>query len=86
MEYGDVLDKTVEQLGPRNCSQLIDLHTLSRCDAVSYPFGKGKKSAFKLVEIDIPGLNQVLGQPDAIHTQCKATLTDLWTEDRYDNE
>ena len=32
-----------------------------------------KKSAIKLLEIDIPGLDQVLGQPDASHAQLKAT-------------
>ena len=58
---GDVLDvnKTIAQLGPRKCSQLIGLHALSGCDTVSYPFGKGKKSALKLLEIDIPGLDPV---------------------------
>ena len=72
---GDVLDvnKTIEQLGLRKCSQLLGLHALLGCDTVSYPFGKGKKSAIKLVEIDIPGLDQVLGQPDASHAQLKAT-------------
>ena len=41
---GDVLDvnKTIEQLGLRKCSQLLGLHALSGCDMVSYPFGKGK--------------------------------------------
>ena len=69
----DVLDvnKTIEQLGLRKCSQLR--HALSGCNTVSYPFGKGKKSAIKLREIDIPGLDQVLGQPDASHAQLKAT-------------
>ena len=60
---GDVLDvnKTIEQLGLRKCCQLLGLQALSGCDTVSYPFGKGKKSAIKLLEIDIPGLDQVLG-------------------------
>ena len=71
---GDVLDvnKTIAQLGPSKCSQLLGLHALSGCDTVSYPFGKGKKSALKLLEIDI-GLDQVLGQPGATHAQLKAT-------------
>ena len=53
---GDVLDinETVHRLGPRKCSQLLGIHALSGCDTVSYPFGKGKKSALKLLEIDIP--------------------------------
>ena len=72
---GDVVDvsKTIEQLGPRKCNQLLGLHALSGCDTVSYPFGKRKKSALKLLEIDTTGLDQVLGQPDATHAQLKAT-------------
>ena len=51
---GDVLDvnKTIEQLGPRKCSQLLGLHALSGCYTVSYPLGKGKTSSIKLLEID----------------------------------
>ena len=72
---GDVLDinETVQRLGPRKCSQLFGIHALSGCDTVSYPFGKGKKSALKLLEIDIPGLDQVLGQPGATHAQLQET-------------
>ena len=72
---GDVLDvsKTIEQLGPRKCSQLLGLHALSGCDTVSYPFGKGTTSALKLLEIDIPGIDQVLRQPGATHDQLKET-------------
>ena len=55
----DVLDinETVQRLGPRKCSQLLGIHALSGCDTMSYPFGKGKKSALNLLEIDIPGLD-----------------------------
>ena len=58
---GDVLDinETVQRLGPRKFSQLLGIHALSGCDTVSYTFRKGKKSALKLLEIDIPGLDQV---------------------------
>ena len=74
---GDVLDinETVLRLGPRKCSQLLGIHALSGCDTVSYPFGKGKKSALKLLEIDIPDLDQVLGQPGATHAQHQETHT-----------
>ena len=67
----DVLDinESVQQLDPRKCSQLLGIHALSGCDTVSYPFGKAKKSALKLLEIDIPGLDQVLSQPGATHAQ-----------------
>ena len=59
---GEVLNvnKTIEQLDLRKCSQLLGLHALSGCDTVSYPFGKRKKPAIKLLEIDIPGIDQVL--------------------------
>ena len=89
---GDVLDvnKTIEQLGLRKCSQLLGLHALSGCDTVSYPFGRGTKSAIKLLEIDIPGLDQVLGQPDASDAQLKATADSfylpIWPEKLYGNE
>ena len=74
---GDILDinETVRRLGPRKCSQLLGIHALSGCDTVSYPFGKGKLSALKLLEIDIPGLDQVLGQPGATHTQLQETAS-----------
>ena len=89
---GDVLDvnKTIGQLGLRKCSQLLGLHALSGCDTVSYLFGKAKKSAIKLLEIDIPGLGQVLGQPGATHAQLNAIADSfylpLWTEKLYGNE
>ena len=72
---GDVLDinETVQRLGPRKCSQRLGIHALSGCDTVSCPFGKGKKSALKLLEIVIPGLDQVLGQPGATHAQLQET-------------
>ena len=64
--------KTIE-VGPRKCSQLIGLHALSACDTVSYQFGKGNKSALTLLEIDIPGLDQLHLQSGATHAQLKAT-------------
>ena len=54
------------------------------------PVRKRKKSAIKLLEIDIPGHDEVLGQPDASHAQLKATADSfylpLWTEKLYGNE
>ena len=52
---GDVLDinETVQRLDPKKCSQLLGIHALSGCDTVSYPFGRGTKSALKLLEIDM---------------------------------
>ena len=53
-------------------------YAVSTRGRVAYPFGKGKKSALKLLEIDIPGLDQVLGQPGATHAQCKATADSVY--------
>ena len=50
--------------GPRKCSQRIGLHVLSVCDTVS---------ALKLLDIDIPGYDQVFGQPGTTNAQLKAT-------------
>ncbi|KAG0718168.1 hypothetical protein GWK47_052968 [Chionoecetes opilio] len=71
---GDVLDinETVWGLGLRKCSN-FSVSALSGCDTVSYPFVKGKLSAFKLLEIDMPGLDQVLGQPSVTHAQLPET-------------
>ena len=87
----DVLDinETVQRLAPIKCSQLLSIHALSGCDTASYPFGKGTKSALRLLEIDIPGLDQVLGQAGATHAPGDSThilLTPLWTEGMYNNE
>ena len=46
---------------------------MSGCDTVSYPFGKGKISALKLLDLDLPGLDDVLGQPGATSAELKAT-------------
>ena len=50
------------------------MHALSGCDTVSYPYGKGKKSALKeLMNTDIDGLQDALGEPDISQGQLKAT-------------
>ncbi|KAK2170484.1 hypothetical protein NP493_1151g00102 [Ridgeia piscesae] len=68
---GDMLDinETVQRLGPKKCCQLLGVHAPSGCDTVSNPSGKGNMSALKLLEIDIPGIGQMLGQHGAIHAQ-----------------
>ena len=90
---GDVLDinEIVRQLGPRTCSQLLGNHALSGCDTVSYSFGKGKLSALKLLEIGIPGLDQVLGQPGVTQTQLQETASTFFLplygqKELYNNE
>ena len=50
------------------------MHALSGCDTVSYPYGKGKKSALKgLVKTDIDGLQDALEEPAISQGQLKAT-------------
>ena len=58
-------------LDPRKCGQRIDLHVLSGCDTVSYPFRKGKKSTLNLLDIDI--YDHVLGQAGITHSRLNAT-------------
>ena len=64
---------TLVKLGGK-CGQLPGIHALSGYDTVSYPYGKGKKSALKvLMNNDIDGLQDVLGEPDISRGQLKAT-------------
>ena len=67
------INETVEQLGLRKCSQLFVVHALSDSDMVSYTIGKVKQSELNILEIYIPGLNEVLGQLGTTHDQLKAT-------------
>ena len=72
---GTVLDirATVDKLGDK-CGQLPGMHALSGCDIVSYPYGKGKKSALKvLMNNDIDDLQDVLEEPDISQRQLKTT-------------
>ena len=72
---GTVLDvqATVSQLGDK-CGQLLGMHALSGCDTVSYPCGRGKKTALKvLMKNDIPGLQHLLGTPNITYDQLKAS-------------
>ena len=62
---GVVLDinATCASLCAALCSQLIGAHALSGCDTVSFPFGKGKISALKILSAgNFPGLFDVLGE------------------------
>ncbi len=66
---GSVLDinATVAKLGDK-CNGILGMHALSGCDTVSYPNGKGKVSALKvLTQNDLAGLDSVLG--DEVATQ-----------------
>ena len=67
---GSVLDinATVTALGDK-CRGLLGMHALSRCDTVSYPNGRGKVSALRvLTQTDIDELDSVLGEESATQT------------------
>jgi hypothetical protein len=72
---GSVLDinATVANLGDK-CKGILGMHALSGCDTVSYPNGKGKLSALKVLnQTDIAGLDSVLGEEDANYSDLMAT-------------
>ena len=63
---GSVLDvnATVDGLG-RKCEGVLAVHALTGCNTASYPCGKGKVSALKvLMEHDIPDLD-LFGEEEA---------------------
>ena len=52
------------------CLQLLSIHTLSGCDATSYPYGKGKITVLNnLFAMDYPGLVDVLSEGSITHAQ-----------------
>ena len=65
------INATVNKLGEK-CKGI--LHALSGCDTVSYPNGKGKVSALKVLrETEITGLDRVLGEEDATYSDLMET-------------
>ncbi len=63
-------------LGPKSL-QLLDMHALSGCDTVSYPFRHGKAMALKVLKsADHSGLYTVFGEEDATLEQ----LMQSWAE------
>ena len=67
---GSVLDinATITQNGDK-CKGILGMHALSGCDAVSYPNGKGKVYALKVLnQTDITALDSVLGEEDATYS------------------
>ena len=73
---GTVLDirATVDKWGD-TCGQLPGMHALSGCDTVSYPYGKGKKSALKvLMNTDIDGLQDALGSLTSVRDSWRPLL------------
>ena len=56
------INATVNTLGQK-CGSLLGMHAMSGYDTVSYPSGKGKTSALKVLQsCSIPGLFTVLGE------------------------
>ena len=67
------INATCANLGDTVCSQLLGAHALSRCDTVSYPFGKGKASVMKTLKAgNFPGQFDVLGEESATHVYLMA--------------
>ena len=63
------INATCRQLGSKSL-KLLGMHALSGCDTTSYPFGKGKLSALKvLMSRDCPRLHTTLGESTATHIQ-----------------
>ncbi len=74
---GSVLEinATVTKHGEK-CRGILGMHALSGCDTVSYPTGKGKISALKVLnQTDIAGLDSVLGEENATYSDLMATGT-----------
>ena len=77
---GSVLDinATVTALGDK-CRGLLGMHALSGCDTVSYPNGRGKVSALRvLTHTDIDELDSVLGEESATHTDLQKAGTSFF--------
>ncbi|KAJ3606349.1 hypothetical protein NHX12_025870 [Muraenolepis orangiensis] len=55
------------------------MHALSGCDTVSYPCGKGKASAPKVLQgTTMHWLDTVLGEPDTTHSDLNDTGTEFF--------
>ena len=77
---GSVLDinTTVTALGDK-CRGLLGRHALSGCDTVSYPNGRGKVSALRvLTQTDIDELDSVLGEESATQTDLQKAGTSFF--------
>ena len=61
---GSIIDinATCNELGPK-CLKLLGMHALSGCDAVSYPFNKGKVAALNVLKAgNFPNVFDTLGE------------------------
>ncbi len=72
------INASIVKLGDK-CSGILGMHALSGCDTVSYPSGKGKASALKvLLANDMPELDTVLGEDTATHPELMRVGTDFF--------
>ena len=76
---GEVIDinATVSSLGTK-CKNILGVHALSGCDTVSYPYGKGKVSALKVLDMDILLNMERLGEEDATLEELLAAATQFF--------
>ena len=75
MGWHHPVNATVRALGEK-CQGVLGMPALSGYDSVSYPCGIGKVASLKvLLGSAMPGLNTVLGEPDATHSGLKHTGT-----------
>ena len=72
------VNATVAALGVK-CRDLLGMYALAGCDTVSFPCGKGKLTAHKVIQNnDITGLDTVLGREDAILDRIKKTTEEFF--------
>ena len=76
---GEVLNinSTVKSLGTR-CKSILGAHALSGCDTVSYPFGKGKKSVLKILDMDECSYLEKIGDENATTKELLAASTQFF--------
>ena len=76
---GEVIDinATVSSLGTK-CKNILGVHALSGCDTVPYPYGKGKVSALKVLDMDILLNMERLGEEDATLEELLAAATQFF--------
>ena len=72
------VNATVAALGAK-CQDLLGMYALSGCDTVSFPRGKGKLTALKVIQNnDIAGLDTVPEREDATLDQIKKTAEEFF--------
>lgn len=75
MQKGDKLldiNASAIKLGEK-CEQLISLHAITGCDTASYPFGKGKVSALKLLQRNNDLHLEIIGNQNSSDTEVYET-------------